>query len=155
MPSVDTNLKSSVDRPSRFDFNAKAGIYDQWYKTAEGVMYDHLEKKAVVRYLPQNAQGMKLLEVGCGTGHWSEFLSEYGFEVTGLDVSKPMIKIAQSKNIPNALFQIAGGHSLPCQEAPFRQQEASAGKDGRVLFGHPIDAARRRCLGTVFVDRLC
>jgi len=119
MPLVDNNLEGPVDKPSRFDFDAAADTYDQWYQTAEGAMYDRLEKKAVSRYLRQDTRGMKLLEVGCGTGHWSQFFSEYGFEVTGVDVSGPVIKIAQSKNIGGASFQVADGHSLPFADNSF------------------------------------
>ena len=118
MPSVDTDLEG-VDKPSRFDFDAAADRYDQWYETVEGTMYDRLEKKAVSRYLRRNVQGMKLLEVGCGTGHWSQFFSSCGFEVTGVDVSEAMIKIAQSKDIPSASFQVADGHSLPFNDNSF------------------------------------
>ena len=109
----------SVDNPSRHDFDVTAERYDQWYETAEGAMYDRLEKKAVSRYLRHNAQGRKLLDVGCGTGHWSQFFSDCGFAVTGVDVSERMIKIAQSKNIPNASFQIGDGHSLPFKDNSF------------------------------------
>jgi len=119
MPSVDTNLESPIDKLSRFDFDVVADAYDQWYETDERAMYDRLEKKAISRYLRQNAHGMKLLEVGCGTGHWSQFFSDCGFEVTGVDVSGPMIKIAQSKNIASASFQIADGLSLPFKDNSF------------------------------------
>ena len=119
MPSVDTNLEKAADRPSRFDFDTVASTYDQWYETAEGVMYDRLEKKAISRYLWQNTQGMKLLEVGCGTGHWSQFFCDYGFNVAGVDTSEGMIKVAQSKNITNASFRIADGHSLPFKDNSF------------------------------------
>ena len=87
MPLVNANIEGPADKLARFDFDVVADKYDKWYETAKGAMYDRLEKKAVSRYLRQNAQGMKLLEVGCGTGHWSEFFSECGFEVTGIDVS--------------------------------------------------------------------
>jgi ubiquinone/menaquinone biosynthesis C-methylase UbiE len=119
MPSLDTNLKGPVDRPSRFDFDTKAGTYDKWYETAEGLMYDRLEKKAISKYLLRNVPGRKLLEIGCGTGHWSRFFSNYGFEVTGVDTSERMIKVAQNKDIPNASFQIADGHSLPFADNSF------------------------------------
>jgi ubiquinone/menaquinone biosynthesis C-methylase UbiE len=82
-------------------------------------MCDHLEKKAISKYLPKNVKGMELLDIGCGTGHWSKFFSEYGFEVTGIDVSERMIKIAQSKDIPNASFQVADGQSLPFADDSF------------------------------------
>jgi ubiquinone/menaquinone biosynthesis C-methylase UbiE len=82
-------------------------------------MYDRLEKKAIGRHLPPSTKGKKLLEVGCGTGHWSQFFSKYGFEVTGVDVSERMIDIAKSKNISNASFQVADGHSLPFADDTF------------------------------------
>jgi len=119
MPSVEIDLQKPLDKPSRFDFDAAADTYDEWYETAEGAMYDHLEKKVVSRCLPRNVRGMKLLEVGCGTGHWSRFFSDCDFEVTGVDVSESMIKIAQSKKIANASFQIADGHSLPFKDNSF------------------------------------
>ena len=109
----------SADNPSRYDFDVAVKRYDQWYETTEGAMYDHLEKKAVSRYIRQNTRGIKLLEVGCGTGHWSRFFSDCGFEVTGVDVSERMIKIAQGKNIANTSFQIADGHSLPFGDNSF------------------------------------
>ncbi len=104
---------------SKFDFDAIADGYDLLYNSAEGAMYDYLEKKSISKYLPKNAQRMKLLEIGCGTGHWSQFFSEYGFEVTGVDVSGHMIRAAQNKNVPNASFQIADGQSLPFGDGSF------------------------------------
>jgi ubiquinone/menaquinone biosynthesis C-methylase UbiE len=119
MPLANSNITGTTSKISRFDFDTVADAYDQWYETTEGAMYDRLEKKAVSRYLRYNSQGRKLLDVGCGTGHWSQFFSECGFEVTGVDVSERMIKIAQNKNIPNASFQIVDGHSLPLADNSF------------------------------------
>ena len=104
---------------SKFDFDTIADEYDLWYESAEGAMCDHLEKKAISKYLPKNVKGMKLLEIGCGTGHWIQFFSEYGFEVTGVDVSERMINIAQSKDILNASFQMVDGQSLPFCDGSF------------------------------------
>jgi len=119
MPLVNANTEGAADKPSRFDFDAVADAYDRWYETADGAMYDRLEKKAVSRCLRQNAQGMKLLEVGCGTGHWSQFFSDCGFEVTGIDISEPMIKTAHDKNIASASFKIADGLHLPFADNSF------------------------------------
>ena len=107
------------ERRSKVDFDVIADRYDLWYENAEGAMYDRLEKKAISKYLPRNVKGMKLLEIGCGTGHWSRFFGEHGFEVTGVDVSERMIKIAQNKNVPNASFEIADGRSLPFDDCSF------------------------------------
>jgi len=107
------------ERRSKVDFDEIADRYDLWYESAEGAMYDHCEKKAISKYLPGNVQGLKLLEIGCGTGHWSQFFSEYGFQVTGVDISERMIEIAHSKGVPNASFQIADGQSLPFSDGSF------------------------------------
>jgi ubiquinone/menaquinone biosynthesis C-methylase UbiE len=119
MPSANNNSQIKTKEPKRFDFDCVADTYDDWYETAKGAMYDHLEKKAISKYLMRNFQGRKLLEVGCGTGHWSQFFSESGFEVTGIDISERMINVARSKSIPNTSFQIANGHSLPFKDGVF------------------------------------
>ncbi len=107
------------ERPSRYDFDSMAHCYDQWYATLEGRVYDRLEQKAISRYLPRNIEAMTLLEIGCGTGHWTRFFSDCGFEVTGIDVSEAMIEMAQGKSITKASFQIADGHSLPFNDDRF------------------------------------
>jgi len=119
MPSAEQEVKTDKLKASRFDFDLLAGNYDGWYAGRRGAMYDRLEKKAISRYLPSNAKGKKLLEVGCGTGHWSRFFSEYGFEVTGLDISKRMINTALQKGIPNVSLHIGDGHLLPFADDSF------------------------------------
>lgn len=39
----------------------------------------------------------KILEFGCGTGNYSKILLERGYDVTGVDVSEKMLKIARKK----------------------------------------------------------
>jgi len=107
------------NKQSLFDFDSIADKYDSWYENPEGAMYDRLEKKTLCRYLPRNPRAMKLLEVGCGTGHWSRLFSERGFKVTGVDDSERMIEIARRKNIPNASFLKADAHSLPFADDSF------------------------------------
>ncbi len=40
-----------------------------------------------------------LLDVGCGTGNTLEIFNEFGFDCTGLDVSKEMLKFAKEKGL--------------------------------------------------------
>ncbi|MBC8472178.1 MAG: class I SAM-dependent methyltransferase [Planctomycetes bacterium] len=119
MPSVNTNLRIKTKKPTRFDFNSVADTYDKWYETAEGAMYDRLEKKAISKCLLRNVQGRKLLEIGCGTGHWSQFFDENGFEVMGVDVSERMISKALEKKLQNTSFYIDDGHFLPFKDGVF------------------------------------
>lgn len=39
--------------------------------------------------------GSKILALGCGMGHYSNYMEEKGFKVTGIDFSNEMIRIAQ------------------------------------------------------------
>ncbi len=104
---------------SGFGFDAVAESYDGWYETAVGRAYDRVEKRAIERVLPASAQGRHLLEVGCGTGHWSRFFAEQGFLVTGVDLSSGMIRRASEKVIPDAGFLAADAVALPFADGEF------------------------------------
>ncbi len=104
---------------SHFDFDQNANSYDNWYNSAKGAIYDKLEKQAIDRLLPDITKPTRLLEVGCGTGHWSRYFSDKGFEVTGIDISTEMIKIARQKQMPNNRFEIADGRNLPFEDEGF------------------------------------
>ena len=119
MLSAEQKLETDKLKAFRFDFDLVAGSYDTWYASRRGAMYDRLEKKLIADFLSAEVEGKRLLEVGCGTGHWSRFFSEYGFEVTGLDVSERMINAALQKGIPNVSFHIADGHLLPFADDSF------------------------------------
>jgi ubiquinone/menaquinone biosynthesis C-methylase UbiE len=103
---------------SRFDFGRIASRYDAWYRTPRGVMYDRLEKKTIDRLLPPASSGGRLLEVGCGTGHWSEYFLQRGFEVRGVDVSESMVAIARRREIA-VNFGVADAMQLPFVDESF------------------------------------
>lgn len=114
----DTNLMTRRSQ-SHYDFDQVAESYDSWYDSATGTMYDSFEKYAIDKILASDVKGSRLLEVGCGTGHWSRYFSDKGFDVTGIDISSEMIKIARKKHIPNSRFEIADGHNLPFEDKSF------------------------------------
>ena len=88
---------------SRFDFDRIAREYDQFYATEFGRRIDQVEKRLVEHFLGR-LEKRRLLEIGCGTGHWTAFFAERGFEVSATDVSEEMLKVAVQKRIPNAQF---------------------------------------------------
>lgn len=45
----------------------------------------------------RNIQCHRVLELGCGTGRFTALLVADGYEVTGLDLSEAMIKVAKKK----------------------------------------------------------
>jgi SAM-dependent methyltransferase len=70
------------------------------------------------RYLPERGDGLRLLDVGCGTGHHMASLRERGFEVAGVDGSVEMIAHARANN-PGAQIKVADVDSLPFPDSSF------------------------------------
>lgn len=64
--------------------------YESWYETS-GRRADRLEKALLNRLLAGFPGAVTLLEVGCGTGHFSRWFSRQGLETTGLDLSARML----------------------------------------------------------------
>lgn len=96
----------------KFDFNDIAHQYDLYYDTPTGKKVDELEKKLMLTRLKKMDCG-NMLEIGCGTGHWTSFFVTNGMRVTGIDISDEMLKLAAMKKIPNAEFIKADAHQLP------------------------------------------
>jgi SAM-dependent methyltransferase len=67
-----------------------ASGYEDWYETT-GRRADHLEKALLRRLLASFPQASNLLEVGCGTGHFTRWFTERGLRAVGLDRSLLML----------------------------------------------------------------
>ncbi len=67
-----------------------ASGYEAWYEST-GRLADRLEKALLGQMLACFAQASNLLEVGCGTGHFTRWFEELGLQATGLDLSLPML----------------------------------------------------------------
>lgn len=77
-------------------FDEIAGRYDEWYSTKMGNFADMVETRlAFELFKPES--GMKVLDVGCGTGNFSIKLAKMGCSVTGIDISREMLSIARRK----------------------------------------------------------
>lgn len=77
-------------------FNEIAHSYDDWYKTRLGAFADEVETELAFK-LFSPYKGMRVLDVGCGTGNFSVKLAEKGCVVTGIDISDQMLKKAAAK----------------------------------------------------------
>ena len=75
-------------------FDAYAAYYDLLYRDKDYAA----EADYVCTLLQKHAPGARqLLELGCGTGgHAAEFVA-HGYEVTGVDISPAMIRLAKAK----------------------------------------------------------
>lgn len=92
--------------------------YDLYYQTSLGESVDRIEKALIKGYL-ESVLSREMLELGCGTGHWTQFFCEEGFQVTGVDESEAMLKQARTKNIAAAGFLKADAGNLPFADQRF------------------------------------
>ena len=84
--------------------------YDAYYITEFGQKVDLIEKELVTT-MTKDIPKTKMLELGCGTGHWTEYFLQKGFEVTAIDKSEAMLALAKKKNL-KATFTLGDSQNL-------------------------------------------
>ena len=85
------------------------GRYAEWVRKAAG-----------------DAKGLKLLDIGCGTGVLTERFAREGFSVTGIDLSGDMLAVARER------FEEAGLEGA-FFEQPMQEMEGHSGYDLAVI----------------------
>jgi ubiquinone/menaquinone biosynthesis C-methylase UbiE len=82
-----------VPTPPSVDYDAIASVYDRRYLHND---YSGVEN-AVIAFAGENPAA-RVLEVGCGTGHWLRLLRSRGIRVAGLDASIRMLSRARDQD---------------------------------------------------------
>lgn len=104
-PGTRTNVEtfSSTDAIDLYNDRAADGFFPQ-------------ERTAIERHFTET--GARVLDIGCGTGRVTHPLSEMGYEVTGVDVSEPMV--AEARSIyPHLDFVVGDATDLQFRDAAF------------------------------------
>lgn len=83
--------------------------YDLIYSKKNYKKETHLIENILKKYALKNN---KLLDMGCGTGKYSDLLTRKGFEVTGIDKSYHMIKIAKRNFYKNKKVKFLNSNLL-------------------------------------------
>lgn len=69
--------------------------YESWYE-GKYKRADLLEKRVLGLMLSEFAQPSSVLEIGCGTGHFTRWFNSQGIQATGADLSPYMVRQARS-----------------------------------------------------------
>ncbi len=110
--AIDTHSRQSVKFATRYQVMAD-DVYSKCFTYSRHRLNQWLDQ-----YLPANGAGLKVLDVGCGTGHLMQRLRERGFEVVGVDGSADMLEKARITN-PDAELRQADVEKLPFENASF------------------------------------
>lgn len=75
-----------------------------------------------VHMLPESMQGMKAIEIGCGTGYVGAWMARLGASVTGIDNSKNQLETAKRLSCEHKIdLNLIHGNAekVPCEDAQF------------------------------------
>ena len=85
-------------------------------------------------------QVKKVLDLGCGSGWLSIFISKYGFDVTGVDIAKPAIELGKTwANEDNSKVNFLVGDIL---NLPFKEGSFDAVVSNSILEHFRFDQAK-------------
>jgi len=81
------------------------------YATLEFANTYYLAYRDLPAVLAEHIAGTRALDFGCGTGRSVRFLRELGFNVTGVDVSEDMLRVARAID-PSGDYRLVPGDDL-------------------------------------------
>ncbi|MCL4385288.1 MAG: class I SAM-dependent methyltransferase [Actinobacteria bacterium] len=96
-------------------FDEYAEHYDSWFKTPAGSKVFELELKTLFDLI-KPSQGMKILDVGIGTGIFALEFAKRGMDVSGIDPSNKMIEIATKRGLS---AKVGSGEAIPFEDNLF------------------------------------
>lgn len=86
------------------------------YSTLEFANTYHLAYRDLPAIMSEHVTGTKALDFGCGAGRSTRFLRQLGFNVTGVDISEDMLRIARALD-PSGDYRLVPGDNLTEFEA--------------------------------------
>ena len=79
----------------------KEGYYKEYSYIYDNIYSNKNYKKEfdfILKYLKRFSPKSKtILDLGCGTGSYTQFFAKKNYQITGVDISKSMIDIAKKK----------------------------------------------------------
>jgi ubiquinone/menaquinone biosynthesis C-methylase UbiE len=96
-------------------FDSAAPRYAGWYTTPRGQRAEQAERALLAWLLQPFPQAQSVLEVGCGTGHFTAWLASQGLRVVGLDRAPAMVA-EMRRRYPEIPGLMGDAHRLPVRD---------------------------------------
>jgi ubiquinone/menaquinone biosynthesis C-methylase UbiE len=110
------DMKEKPSHVNPFNTLSLAEEYETWYET-QGRRADRLEKNLFKWLLMGFPNAHTLLEVGCGTGHFTRFFRSQDLRAIGLDISPAML--VEAKQQHGLSYILADAKYLPFASCTF------------------------------------
>lgn len=110
--------RSGADAPDTGSwrlFERRAEAYEQWYASRRGRRVDKAERALLAWLLQAFGGAQSALEIGCGTGHFTAWLSGHPLHVVGLDRAAAMLHVAHHRQ-PGLPLVLGDAHRLPFRD---------------------------------------
>lgn len=99
-------------------YSKRAREYERIYYRDDPVRQG--EQDRIAEEIKKTFQNWRVLEVACGTGFWTAFLSETAKSIVAIDSSDEVLEIAQSKEYEcPTCFQKCDAYNLPFPDCSF------------------------------------
>ena len=96
--------------PLQAYYAARAHEYDAVYRKPER----QPDLREIERWLPTLLSGRRVLEVACGTGHWTQFIAPVAESVVAIDSAVETLRIAEQRVVAsNVVFEVGDAYALP------------------------------------------
>lgn len=106
------------------------------FSSLAGRVFNSLEKRTIVKCFATLPKGKTIVDMPCGTGRLADALLEHGYRVHGMDISREMLSVAQTR-----LKQYGDHFTMEMADAKHLTQQPPA-YDGalcaRVLMHFPL-----------------
>lgn len=104
LPRKQQNKKEGRAEPAPTSWGKVASWYDEYLGSEDSYQKQVILPNILRIVAPK--RGMRLLDLACGQGFFSEAFANAGAEVTGVDISLELIKKARAR-LPNVTFAVA------------------------------------------------
>jgi demethylmenaquinone methyltransferase/2-methoxy-6-polyprenyl-1,4-benzoquinol methylase len=100
----------------RHYYAARAAEYDRVYLKPER----QADLRQIEAWLPGHFAGRRVLEVACGTGHWTQWIAPVAAQVVALDAAPQTLEIARHRMAASPVdFVVGDAYTLPCMGPVF------------------------------------